>query len=231
MNEQNPLPLDVLNPAEQAVADYLIEHPDFFEKHAVFFSQLKIPHTLPTGTTSLIERQVEILRQQNQRLERRLTELVEAGRANDRLLERLHRVTLYLLERARSVPRAPALDTLAGLLAVDAVMIGLWSRTPERLETYRVLKERPAALLPDHWGVGSPYCGRLGDTLGESLFGPRHADLHSVALIALGAPGAEAGFIALALTDPDHFRPGLGTQYLNRLGELVGAAIGLSMPA
>ncbi|EQD76292.1 protein containing DUF484 [mine drainage metagenome] len=231
MNEQNPTLVDVLDPEEQAVADYLLDHPDFFEKHATFFSQIKIPHTLPTGTTSLIERQVDILRQQNQKLERRLTELIDAGRGNDRLLERLHRVALYFLELEQTHHKPPALEKLASLLAVDAVMAALWAKTPQQLETFRVLEARPSSLLPDHWGTGHPYCGRMGDTLGEHLFGARHTDLRSVALIALGYPDAEVGFIALGLADPDHFRPGLGTQYLNRLGELVSVVLGMRPPA
>lgn len=226
MNEHHPAPLDLLTPEEQAVADYLLEHPDFFERHATFFSQIKIPHALPTGTTSLIERQVDILRQQNQKLERRLTELVEAGRANDHLLARLHRVGLYFLELEPS-HHEPSMETLAEYLAVDAVMAAVWTKTPRRFETFRRLEERPQSLLPDHWGTGHPYCGRMGEALGEYLFGARHADLKSIALVALGFPESEIGFIALGLTDPDHFRPGLGTQYLNRLGELVSVALGL----
>ncbi|MHB1544248.1 MAG: DUF484 family protein [Gammaproteobacteria bacterium] len=231
MNEQNPTLLDLLNPEEQAVADYLLDHPDFFEKHAVFFSQIKIPHALPTGTTSLIERQVDILRQQNQRLERRLTELIEAGRANDGLLERLHRVGLYFLDLEHTHHEPPALEKLASILLVDAVMGAVWAKTPQQLGTFRVLEERPQSLLPDHWGAGHPYCGRMGDLLGEYLFGARHTDLRSIALIALGFPDAEVGFIALGLADPDHFRPGLGTQYLNRLGELVSVVLGMRVPA
>ena len=227
MNEQHPVLGDPLDPEEQTVAEYLIDHPDFFEKHATFFSQIKIPHMLPSGTTSLIERQVEILRQQNQRLERRLAELIEAGRANDRLLERLHRVGLYFLGLDPTREMTLALEKLAPILEVDAVMGALWAKTPRRFETFRVLEERPRALLPDHWGTAQPYCGRMGDALGEYLFGARHADLRSIALVALGFENAEVGFIALGLADPDHFRPGLGTQYLNRLGEIVTVALGI----
>ena len=85
--------------ADESVVDYLLGHPDFFEAHAELLSKLKVPH--PTGTAvSLIERQVEVLRGQNRQLERKLVDLIEVARANDTLIERIHRLALALLEGA-----------------------------------------------------------------------------------------------------------------------------------
>ena len=51
---------------------------------------------------SLVERQVEVLRERNQSLERKLKELVDVARANDALAERIHRLTQRLI-RARTL--------------------------------------------------------------------------------------------------------------------------------
>ena len=62
------------------------------------------------------------------------------------------------------------------------------------------------------------------------MFGENHPELHSIALIALGPAHHEIGLLALGLADPDHFRPGLATTYLHRLGQLLSTALGLSPP-
>jgi len=94
---------------EETVAGYLTSHPEFFEAHAELLTKLKVPH--PTGTAvSLIERQVEVLRQQHRQLERKLVDLVEVARANDALIERIHRLGLALLEGATLAERLYALQ-------------------------------------------------------------------------------------------------------------------------
>ncbi len=229
MNEKSALPPEPLTDlSAQRVIDFLADHPEFFQEQAALFSQFKIPHALPEGTVSLIERQVEVLRRQNQRLERRLNDFLEAGRNNDQLFDRLHKVALHFLALKDTISDPALLGHLRELLAVDAVAGILWITPRRPLAGFRVLPEKPVQLLPGDWDEEHPYCGRLGETLGALLFGGNHSDLHSIALIALGPAGREMGLLALGLSDPDHFRPGLATTYLHRLGQLLSTALGLA---
>src|ERR1700721_2500481 len=46
------------------VADFLQTHPDFFERNAALLAKLRLPHLRDMGATvSLVERQVEVLRE------------------------------------------------------------------------------------------------------------------------------------------------------------------------
>jgi len=73
---------DVLN--DSNVADYLQNFPDFFERNSQLLTKLRLPHVRDVAATvSLVERQVEVLRERNQSLERKLKELVDVARAND----------------------------------------------------------------------------------------------------------------------------------------------------
>ena len=210
------------------VLDFLVDHPEFFQEHSALFSQFRIPHALPEGTVSLIERQVEILRRQNQRLERRLNDFLEAGRHNDQLFDRLHKVALHFLARKNAATDPALMTHLREILAVDAVTGTLWVTPPRPIAGFHVSAEKPGKLFPEDWDTEHPYCGRLGESMAVSLFGENHPELHSIALIALGPPHHEIGFLAMGLADPDHFRPGLATTYLYRLGELLSTALGLS---
>ena len=64
------------------VADYLQTYPDFFEGDTALLAKLRLPHLRDMcATVSLVERQVEVLRERNQSLERKLKELVDVARA------------------------------------------------------------------------------------------------------------------------------------------------------
>ncbi len=82
---------------DQAVTDYLREHPDFFSRRSSLLGELNLPHE--TGRAiSLIERQVGILRERNMTMRRRLNELMQAARDNDTLFAKTRSLTLSLLD-------------------------------------------------------------------------------------------------------------------------------------
>src|ERR1700745_2361334 len=93
------------DPEEESVASYLQQHPEFFERHQAVLARLRLPHARGGSTISLVERQIEVLRERQAALENKLAELVRVARANDIICERLHRFTRRLL---RPVPRPEA---------------------------------------------------------------------------------------------------------------------------
>src|SRR5580692_1338957 len=89
---------------DTTVAEYLQTYPDFFERNTALLAKLRLPHLRDVGATvSLVERQVEVLRERNQSLERKLKELVDVARANDALADRIHRMSQRLI-RAHGLP-------------------------------------------------------------------------------------------------------------------------------
>jgi hypothetical protein len=67
---------------------------------------------------------------------------------------------------------------------------------------------------------GKPRCGQARDSQREFLFGPEGLELGSVALVPLGDKGA-LGLLALGSPDRDRFHPGMSTEFLSRLAELM----------
>src|SRR5579863_5865190 len=101
---------DTVNDA--SVADYLSTYPDFFERNAALLGKLRLPHMRDSGATvSLVERQVEVLRERNQALERKLKELVDVARANDALADRIHRLSQRLIRAHTLLETINALET------------------------------------------------------------------------------------------------------------------------
>ncbi|HEX2494400.1 MAG TPA: DUF484 family protein, partial [Steroidobacter sp.] len=81
MNKPTVRGLDIVPVSEEAIAEYLQEHLDFFERHGALLTKLKLSHPRGAAAISLIERQVQALRERNQALETRLRDLIEVARA------------------------------------------------------------------------------------------------------------------------------------------------------
>ena len=100
------------NLSDGDVAEYLQTYPDFFERHSNLLTKLRLPHLRDAGATvSLVERQVELLRERNQSLERRLKELVDVARANDALADRIHRMSQRLIRAHGLAQTINAIET------------------------------------------------------------------------------------------------------------------------
>ena len=78
------------------VDDYLRRNPEFFEKHTQLLTELRVPH-LTNGAVSLVERQVDLLRNQNKKLKKQLDDLLQIARANDKLGKQVYKLTLGLM--------------------------------------------------------------------------------------------------------------------------------------
>src|SRR5690606_12372353 len=110
---------------EAGVIEYLLQNPDFLERHPQLLAELHIPH--PCGpAVSLLEHQARVLRERNRTLQARLDELLAVARDNDRLAERIHHLTLELI----SAPHLEAVlfvlkDELRRNFDCDAIVIRL----------------------------------------------------------------------------------------------------------
>ncbi len=82
---------------DQMVLDFLRLHPDFFIRYPGALTELTLPHEAG-GAVSLIERQVDILRERNVTMRKRMNELLQAARNNDEIFAKTRSLNLALLE-------------------------------------------------------------------------------------------------------------------------------------
>ena len=209
----------------QAVADYLLAHPDFLRERRKLLTQLNIPHPAGGGAVSLVERQVEVLRQENRKLEQRLVDWMEIARANDRLLAHLHELAIAILGEADLEQRLEVLTRKlhSDFGADEAVLVRVGKGHDGAHVRYLERTDAGCDGILETLESGRPMCRPLSEKRRERLF-PGNKRLASAAFVPLGV-GAANGFLALASNDPKHFHPSLDTTYLARLGELVTAAL------
>jgi uncharacterized protein YigA (DUF484 family) len=68
---------------EQAIAEYLTRHPNFFNDFPTLLTDLHIPHPHGTHAVSMSERQLIAMRDKVRMLENKLAELIQFGVEND----------------------------------------------------------------------------------------------------------------------------------------------------
>jgi hypothetical protein len=212
---------------EDAIAAYLQHNPDFFERHQTLLTRLRVPHARGGSTISLVERQIEVLREKHAALESKLAELVSVARANDAIAERLHRFTRKLL-RARA--RAEAVTLIEAGLREDfdafhggvLVLMGDYpDLAPQRFVRTVARDDAGLKSFDTLFTSGKPRCGQVRDTQREFLFGQDANDIGSVALVPLADKSGPVGVLALGSTDRDRFHPGMSTEFLARMADLI----------
>ena len=207
------------------VAAWLRRHPTFLQQFPDLALTLVVPRD-NGSTASLASYQLDILREKNRELTKRLHELFDNAQENERLAVRTHQLTLALLKQAsaadtlRAMAAALAEDfhgdlvRIVGFRAVDELADAEWfQHLPEdspRLEGFR-----------DLLASGEPVCGRLHPDKTALLYGARAQDVQSSALLVL--PGV--GLVAVGSRDPNRFFPGMGTLFLRMMGEALTAGL------
>ncbi len=217
--------------SENAVHDYLRDNPDFFEQHSALLSSLRLPH-VARGTVSLVERQVSVLRQKDLKLERKLKDLLEVARANDTLVAKIHQLALLLLAAPDLATTLKCVEeSLRAGFGADQTILVLFGDpalfTDIDVGRFFLPIERDDESLKafSSFLQGSgPRCGQVRDAQREFLFGKETNEVGSVALIRLGKK-SKIGFLAIGSVDANRFHPGMSTEFLTRLGELVTEAL------
>ena len=208
------------------IAEFLTRHPNFFNDFPTLLVDLHIPHPHGTHAVSMSERQLIAMRDKVRMLENKLAELIQFGEENDGISDKLHALTLALL-----AARTPA-EILAALslhlregFAVPHHALRVWNLPADSVPALTD-PVSPAARSAIE-SMAQPACGPLAVSDASDWFGEVSPHLRAFACIPLrpAAAAAPIGLLVLASEEAKRFYAGMGTLYLERLGQLVGAAL------
>ncbi len=246
-----------MNP--DAVAQYLQHNPTFFEDYADLMAQIFVPHPHGGRAISLPERQMMTLRDKAKSLEHTLGDLIRVGHTNDALSAKMHRLALALMRVPKDEPER-IIETLKHHLREDFSIphaaFRVWgvrnqfSALDDGSTVGNKLRDLTASATSP---LKLPYCGPVAKfsyadgmhndvPLGAPVtdwFGDTAPHIKSIAVMSLIAVhGSESsgdssagGILALASEDEARFYAGMGTLYLERLAELLSAALAHIFPA
>lgn len=206
------------------VAQYLQDHPQFFNEYADLLANIAIPGTHDNKVISISERQIISLRERNRVLQDKLLELISFGEENDAIGEKMHRLTIALLSVSSMDEFFTALYfSLREDFAVPLVAMRLWNIScsdPDHVEFTPVSQD--VHVIAE--SLSQPYCGNhIADEI-KCWFGEGAEYLNSFSMIPLNTTQT-IGLLILGSPDAERFYPEMGTLHLKRLGELVYTTI------
>lgn len=207
------------------VAAYLRRHANFLQQ----FPDLAVSMVVPReegSAASLASYQLDVLRDKNRELNRRLHDLSGNAQVNERLAVRTHQLTLGLLKQDNA---ADTLRAMAASLAEDfqGDLVRIVSFKPvaglDDSDWLQVIDEADQAIDPfrDCLADGEPLCGRLQPDKHALLYGMRGDEVQSSALL----PMLGVGLVAVGSRDANRFYPGMGTLFLRMMAESLATAL------
>lgn len=211
---------------EERVTAYLLQHPEFFHNHLNVLEKMRIPH--PSGNAiSLISKQLEIFRVKHQEQESQLTALIDIARENDASFNRMHELTLAMLE-ANSLEEAIAnlSEVLAECFLTDFVAVKIIRDYSDSPISNLFVKPDDEYLkyFNAELTTNQPKCGRPTFAQATFLFGELAAEVKSCAIIPMAFTQLE-GLLAIGSRDEGRFHYSMGSLFLTQMSEIIGTRL------
>jgi uncharacterized protein YigA (DUF484 family) len=205
----------------QYVADHLVANPDFFNEYPELLARLRIPH-VSGQAVSLVERQMQVLRDKVEQLEEEKAGLIEIARSNVEVSDRIQDLTLALIGADTFDELVTALqDMLYDHFQVEAVELRLLSHAElEQLADAEPARKR----IADIFHAGEPVSGRFAQVTTAEVFGPQAGTIQSSAIVPL-LNSASYGLLAIGSQDPERFTPDKGNLFLRYLAQVLNQCL------
>lgn len=211
--------------AEQ-VKTYLRSHPNFFEQHAALLTEITLPSPHGNGVISLSERQQLAQRDKIRVLESLMDQMISNAEENEATSLKVHKFSLHLLEqRSFSALQQLIGSALQSDFNVTQTLIRIWVKPSNSAIINDAVFTHVSDELND-WVISlkKPHCGSnpqvaaglLDENTQSSAFIPLYknvSDQHAFGVLVLGT------------VDAQRFKADMGTLYLERIGELIAAAL------
>jgi uncharacterized protein YigA (DUF484 family) len=181
---------------EALVAEWLLATPGFFERHADLLAEIQLKNPHGDRAISLQERQLGVLRQQNQALNQRLSDMLRFGSQNDKTQGLMIQWLANLLSaKSEADVRAAITSGLAKIFDIEQV---------ELLD-----------------GENDNFCGSA-EQASDAIKSHLKEEIKSLALVNLSSLKVQ---ILLASRNVEKFTSDMGRVYLDQIGELALAAL------
>jgi uncharacterized protein YigA (DUF484 family) len=221
-----PEPAAVHPITEEEIANFLVNTPDFFERNAALLAAVQLSSGHGQRAVSLQERQAQLLREKIKALEQRVIEMVRHGQDNSTIADKMQNWTrqLLLVAQAEDLPDVIATELQKQFLIPQAA-IRVWGVDAAHAQRpfAQGVSEEVRAFVSS---LSRPYCGP-NTGMDTVRWLSDASSVQSMAVIALRPGAAPQAFGALVLgsSDRDRFQSDMATDFLQRIGELAGAAL------
>ena len=216
--------------SEANIISYLSSHPDFFRKNPKLLGDLWLPHK-NNGATSLVERQVAVLRERSMSSRHKLSELLEIAKDNDTLFQNTQAFVLAILKAStleevysitqHEIQHRFEVESSSILLLTNQV--SQWSEqlNNQFIKPLDDAQKNITSILNSE----KAFCSALRDTEINFIFNNSRNDIGSA---AIASRTIEAGntaqcrlLLCVAHSDPNHYSKHTGTLFLDYIADIL----------
>lgn len=230
-SDQEAMPASWSDISEETVRQWLLDHPDFFVKHADLLDRLKLPAEAGRNgpTLSLLQFQLQRLRQQRDALERDIARFLRIGHDNTHLFHRMHELHLGLISADTPADMLTHLrHAMEEQFKVDTLFIQSWEvpKTPVPGLMQLGLQPDWQTLFKQALHPRRPVCGPVTQQWQKLLV--RHLEKNQVRSLCALPLGFRRvwGVLVLGSLDRYRFTQERDTLFLQQLGDVVSARLG-----
>jgi len=207
---------------EEVVAEYLLDHPDFFSTRQELVEKMSLP-IRQQGAVSLVEIQLQRQRQKITELEEEITELMSIAANNGQHFHRFMSLQETLL-------KCDTLDQVVEAikrLATDLSLTAYFKLINDDKAKYHISSEDWQRFAINHFNGKNVYLGRLNKADRNLLFKNNSCpELGSFVILPLQTE-KPLGIIAFSSDDGGHFQPMMDTLFLRHLAVVVSHLVTL----
>jgi len=220
MNDvQQSINSDDIPLTDELVISYLQDNPEFFNRNNSLMTSLRLTDE-QRGTVSLVERQLQQLRQKVYGLEDEITQLMSVANHNEQLFVLYSDLYLRLLDCKSAEELLDCLhQATTELLSLSSFRLWLVPSNNTEVTHHSLSTNDCAGVMQNRLTNDEYYFGRLQESEQTLIFSKPCSG--SVVLIKLIHDEQPVGFLAIGSADAHHFDPRMDTLLLNQFKRLV----------
>ncbi|SFV58462.1 Protein of unknown function DUF484 [hydrothermal vent metagenome] len=197
---------------KKQVKEYLEKNLDFLDKNLDLLQKMEIPHPKGIGTISLLERQVEALREQNEKLTKQITQFAKIAKLNYEEQLKVQNFVIKLLNTKNNTQITNLFNKeFIKLFDLEESSVLLWQNNNKK-DYQHLLRYLEDDLV---------FCGFLKKAELKSLF---KKDYQSIAMLSLGTK-SNKGLMIFTAKDSRFLDNNLATDLLEFIAKITNNII------
>lgn len=216
---------------DKDVAAYLLANPDFFVDRDRLLLKIQVPHK-SKGTISLVEKQLDVIRDRQKKTRRQLKEFVENAERNKEIFDKSRKIILSMMAAKQSSKFFAALEKGLkrdfGCKANSLVVFG----KPKQINhfTSRIPAESARKYVGALMQSKVPTLGTLRPREQDFLFRDQSEKVKSAAVLTIRDKNKHLGLLAIGSSDMEYFTPDMDTLFINFIAETLGKLLPQHLP-
>ncbi|MDE0989777.1 MAG: DUF484 family protein [Pseudomonadales bacterium] len=216
---------------DKDVAAYLLANPDFFVDRDRLLLKIQVPHK-SKGTISLVEKQLDVIRDRQKKTRRQLKEFVENAERNKEIFDKSRKIILSMMAAKQSSKFFAALEKGLkrdfGCKANSLVVFG----KPKQINhfTSRIPAESARKYVGALMQSKVPTLGTLRPREQDFLFRDQSEKVKSAAVLTIRDKNKHLGLLAIGSSDMEYFTPDMDALFINFIAETLGKLLPQHLP-